>query len=100
MWRKTSRAAIAASFLLFSVASAIPHGDDSSMDMDMDMGMHMNSTKPEHPAETSDDSPMSYFAYGKHSSTILAHIALMTISWCFLLPVGKSHLVLLFSRKY
>lgn len=88
MWRKTSRAAIAASFLLFSVASAIPHGDDSSMDMDMDMGMHMNSTKPEHPAETSDDSPMSYFAYGKHSSTILAHIALMTISWCFLLPVA------------
>ncbi|PLB50190.1 hypothetical protein P170DRAFT_354717 [Aspergillus steynii IBT 23096] len=88
MWRRASRAAIAASFLLFSVASAIPHGDDHSMDMDMDMGMQMNSTKPEHPPEASEDSPMSYFAYGKHSSTIMAHIALMTIAWCFLLPVA------------
>lgn len=81
---------MAASFLLLSVASAIPHGDDHSMDMDMDMGTQMNSTAPEPPAETGDDSPMSYFAYGKHSSTIMAHIALMTIAWCFLLPVGKT----------
>ena len=69
------------------------------MDMDMDMGVQMNSTQPEHPAEASEDSPMSYFAYGKHSSTIMAHIALMTIAWCFLLPVGKTPLFLLLSGQ-
>lgn len=60
----------------------------------MDMGMHMNtSTDAPQPTPTAmqanTDGPMSYFAYSKHSSTIIAHIALMVLGWCFVLPVGK-----------
>jgi hypothetical protein len=32
---------------------------------------------------------MSYFAYGKHSGTIMAHIALMMLGWCIVLPAGE-----------
>lgn len=92
MWYKATRAAFAAALLLASIASALPHGDEA-MDMGgMDMGdMDMHASHPEHEshADTSDDSPMSYFAYGKHSSTIVAHIALMVLAWCFVLPIGK-----------
>lgn len=31
---------------------------------------------------------MSYFAYGKHPGTIVAHVALMILGWCFVLPAG------------
>lgn len=88
MWQKTSRAAFAAAWLLVSAANAIPHDDGSmNMDTDMDMSKAAN-TQPEAPAQTSDNSPMSYFAYGKHSGTIVAHIALMVLAWCFVLPIG------------
>lgn len=98
MWQKASHAAIAAASLFASLASAIPHGDDHAMNMDMGMGMNSTQKQPESHAAASDDSPMSYFAYGKHSSTIIAHIGLMVLAWCFILPVGKnSSLVLYFS---
>ncbi|KAE8140479.1 hypothetical protein BDV38DRAFT_279980 [Aspergillus pseudotamarii] len=51
-------------------------------------------------ANTQSEGPMSYFSYGQHSSTILAHIALMTLGWCLVLPaavvlsVGRSRLAL------
>jgi hypothetical protein len=95
MWKEASRAAIAASFLLAYVANALPHGDGHA---DMDMGMDMNGThaQPESHAEGSNDSPMSYFAHGKHSGTIMAHIGLMVLAWCFILPVGKNSRPLLF----
>lgn len=32
---------------------------------------------------------MSYFTYGKHSDTIMAHMALMMLGWCLVLPAGK-----------
>ena len=35
-------------------------------------------------------SPGSYFALERLSSHMLAHIALMTVAWFFILPVGKS----------
>ncbi|KAJ5813650.1 uncharacterized protein N7503_000400 [Penicillium pulvis] len=31
---------------------------------------------------------MSYFTYGKHSDTIIAHIALMMLGWCLILPAA------------
>ncbi|OJJ84567.1 Ytp1 family protein [Aspergillus glaucus CBS 516.65] len=40
------------------------------------------------PQVSSDDSPMSYFAYGNHTGTIVAHVALMILGWCFVLPAG------------
>lgn len=86
MWQKPSRTAFAAAWLLVSVADALPHGDNDSMDMDMNTGAH---TEPESNPGSSDDSPMSYFAHGKHSGTIMAHIALMVLAWCFILPIGE-----------
>ena len=90
MWPKASRAALAA-FLLFAVASALPHDDhDMGMDMDMSTGTKMESSPTHSPQpEPSHHEPMSYFAYGKHSGTILAHIGLMVLAWCFVLPAGK-----------
>ena len=35
-----------------------------------------------------DPGPMSYFAYGNHTGTIVAHIVLMVLAWFFVLPVG------------
>lgn len=99
MLPRISRAALAA-FLLASVATALAHGDDAhshgmDMDMDMDMGHGhtMNTSSPEqmHPAE---HGPMSYFAYGKYTGWIVAHIALMVVAWCFVLPAGKNRLSL------
>jgi hypothetical protein len=88
MLRAASRAALAASVLLVSIANALPHGDDESMEMDM--GMNMGDTAKSEPhRDANDESPMSYFAYSKHSGAILAHIALMIIAWCFVLPTGK-----------
>lgn len=65
------------------------------MDMDMDMNTEMGSEASTTTAQamaaataTQVAGPMSYFAYGKHSSTIVAHIALMAIAWCLILPAG------------
>ena len=64
---------------------------DMSMDMDMDMSMDMAHSAPTPTASPgTSDGPMSYFAYGKHSSSVIAHIALMVVAWCFVLPVGES----------
>ena len=87
-----TRAAYAAVFLA-CLATAIPHGDDEHSDMDMGMSMDMSSdavatSSPTTPPNS--ESPMSYFAYGKHSGTIMAHIALMMLGWCIVLPAGKS----------
>jgi hypothetical protein len=83
---------LAATFTLFlaSLATAIPHGDDESMDMGMDMHMVTDAPKPTTTAmHANTDGMMSYFAYTKHSSAIIAHIVLMVLGWCFILPVGK-----------
>ena len=69
---------------------------DASMGMDMDMSMDMGggaaktepSASPSASAEP-DNSPMSYFAYGQYPMTIIAHIAVMILAWCFVLPAGE-----------
>ena len=78
MRRSTVLAVLATALALASDASALPHGDD-----DMHMGGEMS-----HSDQTSADSPMSYFAYGKHTGTIITHVALMILGWCFVLPAG------------
>lgn len=97
MLPRISRAALAA-FLLASVATALAHGDDAhshGMDMDMDMGHGhtMNTSSPEQ-MQPAEHGPMSYFAYGKYTGWIVAHIALMVVAWCFVLPAGKNRLSL------
>lgn len=90
MRQLATRAAFVAVFL---AALTTAHGDDESMDMGMDMSIDMHSSTaaptPTASAHANSEGPMSYFAYGKHSSTILAHIALMSLGWCFVLPAGK-----------
>ncbi|KAJ5206358.1 hypothetical protein N7491_003022 [Penicillium cf. griseofulvum] len=86
-----SRAVLAATFTLFlaSLVTAIPHGDDESMDMGMDMHMVTDAPKPTTTAmQANTDGMMSYFAYSKHTSAIIAHIILMVLGWCFILPVA------------
>lgn len=91
MWQKIPRAALVASFFLVSVANALPHDDDDSMEMEVTMELDLgsgNSTTSNVPFPIA-NWPMSYFAYGKHSSTIIAHIVLMVLAWCFVLPSGE-----------
>lgn len=59
-------------------------------DMNMDMGTATSHAQPSASSPVVENSPMSYFAYGKHSGTIMAHIALMVLAWCFVLPIGKN----------
>ncbi|KAF7713651.1 Uncharacterized protein PECH_001124 [Penicillium ucsense] len=80
------RAAIAAT-VLAQLAIAVPHGDDEHMNMDMDMGGGMAATSSPS-AAPSDNGPMSYFAYSKHTGSIMAHIALMMLAWCIVLPAA------------
>lgn len=61
--------------------------------MDMNMGMH--STSATAPTASASQTPQtesatSYFAYGEHSGTILAHIGFMILAWCFVLPAGNT----------
>lgn len=92
MKQVTSSTVLAAALLLVSLANALPHDEHESMDMSTDMkmdgGMGMNQTLA---AEAPNDSTavMSYFSYGKHTGSILTHIILMVLAWCFVLPVGK-----------
>lgn len=90
--RLLTRAAYAT---LFLASLAIAHGDDESVDTDMAMSMDMHPTSSAAASTASvsqnaqSEGPMSYFSYGQHSSTILAHITLMTLGWCFALPAGN-----------
>ncbi|KAJ5317165.1 hypothetical protein N7508_001673 [Penicillium antarcticum] len=101
--RLLTRAAYAT---LFLASLAIAHGDDESMDIERAMSMDIHATASavtptasvSHNAQN--EGPTSYFSYGQHSSTILAHITLMTLGWCFILPaavilsIGRSRLAL------
>ncbi|KAJ5986049.1 hypothetical protein N7451_010414 [Penicillium sp. IBT 35674x] len=96
----------AAYAVLFSASLAIAHEDAKSMDIDMATSLNMHTTSSVATPTSSvsqnaqTESHTSYFSYGQHSSTILAHIALMTLGWCFVLPaavllsIGRSHLAL------
>lgn len=86
MRRATSLAVLVTALALASLASAAPH-DDGGMNMGGEM--HHDDPPPAASTDTSDNSPMSYFAYGQHSGTIIAHIVLMVLAWCFVLPAGE-----------
>jgi hypothetical protein len=70
--------------LLLPIAVAHGHGDDMSMDMEV---------SPPRPtivasAHAAVDAPESYFQHGS-SGLMVAHIALMTLGWVFVLPIGR-----------
>lgn len=80
MRQYSAQALLAAALLLALRVNA--HGDDHG-DTDMDHDHKDTMSKPEEEWE------LSYFAAGQHTGTIMAHIILETVAWCFVLPVGK-----------
>lgn len=79
--------AVAALLGSLSLAAAHGHGQESSPAMEMGM---LSETRPIVPATNSSvTSPESYFQYGEHSTLIFCHIMLMSISWIFVLPIGR-----------
>ncbi|KAF9888917.1 hypothetical protein FE257_008086 [Aspergillus nanangensis] len=82
---------------LFFASLAIAQGDDTVVEETIAMHASSGATAPQ---ASGGDSVTSYFSYAEHSSTILAHIALMTIGWCFVLPpavilsIARSHLAI------
>lgn len=73
------------------IAAALPavlaHGDDEG-GMDMDMGDDMD-MPPKGEPEPAPEGYETYFAHQEHAAKMYAHIALMTVSWVLVLPVGK-----------
>lgn len=88
MRQRSSLAVSAAALLVVAAVTTAAAHEHHEMDMDMDMDM-AGMTPSAASQDAAENGPMSYFAYGKHSSTILAHIVLMVIAWCFALPTGK-----------
>jgi hypothetical protein len=94
MWLLTRATYATLAFASLSIA----HGNEKSIDNDMAISMdtHPSSSAAAATASVSQnaqsESFASYFSYGQHSSTILAHIALMILSWCFVLPAGERSL--------
>lgn len=77
---------VASAFLLgLLLPLATAHGDDEHNNMNMDMSMPEPAATPV-PAESY---APNYFAHPEHRSLMYAHIALMTLGWVFVLPVGK-----------
>lgn len=72
--------------LLLSLAAA--HGHDEDMNMDMSMSEPMRPTIASS-LEPADPIPPNYFTHPEHRGLLFAHIALMTIAWVFVLPVGE-----------
>lgn len=81
--------ASAAVLLLGSRTTALLPGDDESTDMGKQIYMSINMTQPTTAAHTSKDLPTKYFFFEKYSSAITAHITLLVLGWCFVLPIGK-----------
>lgn len=79
--RRRLQAALVGAVVLGSLPSSIlAHGGES---MNMDHGQAM--------VKAAQDSDMeTYFSYPEYQSALYAHIALMIVSWVFMLPVGKS----------
>ena len=59
----------------------------------MDMGGHGDhggdGAQPTPYVNPAESWPMSYFSHGEHSGSMIAHIALMILAWCFILPTGE-----------
>lgn len=78
--------ALAAVALLAALPAVLAHGDDEA-EMDMGDGMDMGDMEQGEP-QPSPDGYETYFAHHDHATKMYAHIALMTISWFMVLPIG------------
>ena len=72
--------------LLVFLPFVLAHGHDSPGSEEASVGApstlltSINTTNPKIP---------SYFAHPQHVVLIIAHIALMTVAWFFILPIGQ-----------
>ena len=86
---------LVALYLAGIVPRVLSHGHDEGGDDAMSMGalvthtMSTSSAMPSASMVAAPDSPESYFAYPKFGGLMLAHIALMTVAWFFVLPIGR-----------
>lgn len=89
--RSTTFSTLAGAVLLGLVSVAVAHGHDE--DMNMEMG-DSSATRPTILSATSTATsvpvPDAYWSYSEHGGLLTAHIALMTIAWIFVLPIGMS----------
>ena len=69
--------------------SALPKVFAHGHDTPAGLGAALNATSAPADMTSSHAPPQSYFSYPDYSSLLLAHIALMTIAWCFVLPIGE-----------
>ncbi|OBT94718.1 hypothetical protein VE01_06147 [Pseudogymnoascus verrucosus] len=76
--------------VLFFALTVSAHGDETHMTADMDMGMTTAGAGAPlgTPSNGTLEVPPSYFRHPEYSHLILAHIALMTIAWVFVLPIA------------
>jgi hypothetical protein len=77
--------------LLAALPLGAAHGDEQEHSgMAMNMGStHLNMTSAMTAAAVMPDVPHNYFRYPGFAGWMYAHIALMTIAWAVILPVGK-----------
>lgn len=82
---RSGRVLVAASLaLLVGVLPVVAgHEDDG---MKMDMGGHQAEAGPS--TESAGGPPSNYFRYEHHAGWVYAHIAMMIISWCIVLPLA------------
>jgi len=79
--KRWSTIAFSTTVVLLEFATvAAAHGDKSGNNTTA--AMSNSSDEPHLP-------PKSYMRHPEHVTLILAHIALMTVGWVFVLPVGK-----------
>lgn len=88
---------ITAVLLLQVLSQAVAHDDGSQVTGSWVMGASEasqptpSSSAAAFTMSSTSAIPSSYFAYPDFSRLMLAHIALMTIAWFFILPVGEQH---------
>lgn len=85
MYLQSRRYTALACVVLFTLArAALAHGHDDEITTSMgEPVLAQPSAIPSSSAK-----PDTYFRYGERSALILAHIALMTIGWVFVLPIS------------
>lgn len=71
-------AATAALSLVPAVAAHGGHQESGESGMDMDMK-----------DEKLDSYPVTYFSHPEHQTVMYAHVALMSLAWVIVLPVGE-----------
>lgn len=87
MKRWCTVAIASAAVLLELLPEAVAHGHGHNS-QSAGADENMTAEVPSEPAQM-DPTSFSYFRHPEHGKVVLAHIALMTIGWAFVLPVGE-----------